>query len=361
MNSTIIIYLYWIFFSLIFLFYKNIKNYTFTLILLIISFFILLLSYKGLHSDWVSYRSYYNKAVAIGRTYFEKGFDFLLYIANKIGTFEVIPIFAILSFFLLFLVIWNERIFGKNNYYILVFSFYCSFLPLYFGAIRQAIASNFLFIFFVLFYKKKYLRCLFFLILAYLFHKSSILICAIFIAFNIYSFMTRRFNYKKYIFFTLLVVVTMYVVFKATISNLFVALDMAYRLGDADNFTSNPIKDLFILAERLIFIIFSFILIKYETKSLNFNIRLFLGGNFFYCIFYSLARNLAGRTLAFYRYLDIYIMYEALRIIIPRFLVLTKRKIVIKKDSSLNNVSLLFCIFYSLIKYYVTVASSGVF
>ncbi len=54
-------------------------------------------------------------------------------------------------------------------------------------------------------------------------------------------------------------------------------------------------------------------------------------------------------------------MYEALRIIIPKFLVLTKRKIVIKKDSSLNNVSLLFCIFYSLIKYYVTVASSGVF
>ena len=361
MNSTLIIYIYWIYFSVILLFYKGIKDYSFSFFLLILSSFVLLSTYQGLHSDWVSYREFYSKATKLGMTYFEKGFDYLLYVANKIGSFEIVPIFTLLTFILLFIEIYKYTEISKNQFFILLVSFYFSFLPLYFGALRQACSSNFIYICLFLYRRKKYVRSGISALLSFLFHHSAILIFAIIFTYFIYCLLLRKKSKKKFIFYTLLVVVGMYLVFKVTVESLFVALDMVYRLGNADNFTSNPIKDLFILAERFVFIYFCFYLMQRKRNFNDFIINLSLGGNFFYCIFYSLARNLSGRTLAFFRYLDIYIMYEALITLVPKILYLTNKKSVSSNNRNISNISLLLCIFYSLIKYYVTVASSGVF
>lgn len=361
MNSTLVIFFYLIFLDFLVVTYKRIKNYSFSILFLFLGFFIVFATYKGLNSDWRVYRGYFENASYLGSSDFEKGFDFLLFLSNKLGSFELIPLFALYSFFLLFIILYKEKIFGKTDYFIILFSFYCSFLPLYFGALRQAIASNFLFIFFTLFYKQKYKKSCIFLILCILFHKSSLLILAIYIIFRFYCYITRKMKSELYIVSTILIVVVIYLLLRVTIEKLFIALNMEYRLGNNENYTSNSIKDLFILAERIVFIFLSFILLKSKKSLIQYFAKIYLGGNFFYCIFYSLARNLAGRTLAFYRYLDVYFLYESIRILLPKIVIKCSRNISYCDKDSINKIALLLCILYSLIKYYITVIRSGVF
>ncbi|MCQ2585363.1 MAG: EpsG family protein [Treponema sp.] len=353
-------------FAIIFLFmvlsslYNKPYSKNFSIFIFLTAIVFVFLTYKGLHSDWVVYRAYMTQAIVPGRTHFEKGFDLLLFLANKFSCFEIIPLVALFLFYTLLNYIKDDALGISENFIFLVFSsFFFAFIPLYLGALRQAIASCFLFfLFFSIKKEVEFWKSLCFLILSILFHKSSVLI--LLMTFVFYFFTRYKNNeIKPIISVVILVCIALFVFTKYILNNLLISMGLWYRVGNSFDFTSSPIKDLFILGERFVFLFSAFIFYnRTENEKIhNMFCRLEIVGSCFFIVLYSLMRNVAGRTLAFYRFVDLYILYF--------FLDFFLKKIFGKKinDETIlfNGFSMFLCLIYSLLKYFITVANSGVF
>lgn len=364
MNYTSIIYILLLFSLLICSFIDNLKDNIAVLFFLLISETVLFFTYSGLESDWVTYRYWEEQASALGNSFFEKGFDFLLFIANRTLGFNVVVIVCLFSFAFMIITLRLHTSVRVNSFFIIMISFYLGFLPLYFGALRQAIASNLIYMGLFFLYEKKIKRSLIFFILSFLIHKSSVLILVIYFCFWIYTYVLRNISFSKYSISMTILSIIVYFFLKKVIEFVFSAYGISYMLGNADNFTSNHLKDIFILGERFVFILFDFKLLKLTrndiSKKIFHNFALLnISGSFFFCITYSLARNIAGRTLAFFRYTDIIILYYSLEQFLNYLVFCGRKKLSFEKK--MNDISIIICVVYSLIKYYITVRTSGVF
>lgn len=253
MNSTLIIYTYLFFLLVALLFSKYVIHRKFTMLLSVVGFSVLYFTYNGSHlaCDWNVYRFFWSVADEPGNSYFEKGFDFLLVLANKIGSFELVIAFTIFTFWLLIFDIKKYQLFNDLDFFIIVMSLFMGFLPLYFGALRQTISSSLIFISLIFILYGKYKTGLIYAIISILFHKSAILQYMIaLVAYFMFKIITKK-DLKQ--LFTLLTfgVIVAYLLVAYFIDDIFIQMSMAHRLGNVDNFTSNETKDIFILVERL--------------------------------------------------------------------------------------------------------------
>ena len=99
-SPVLIFYLLIFFFLSVFVFQQKkyiVLNESFFFICFFV-FLLLLLLYKGEKSDWRAYRYSVDNYMGLGSSYFEKGFDFLLFIASKTFGFEIIPVITLCVF-----------------------------------------------------------------------------------------------------------------------------------------------------------------------------------------------------------------------------------------------------------------------
>ncbi|MBQ3688595.1 MAG: EpsG family protein [Bacteroidales bacterium] len=331
----------------------------------LIGFSVLYFTYNGSHleCDWNVYRFFWSIADELGNSYFEKGFDFLLVLANKIGSFEIVIAFTIFTFGLLIFDIKKYLLVNDLDFFIIVMSLFMGFLPLYFGALRQTISSSLIFISLIFILQDKYKIGLIYAIISILFHKSAILqYMIVLVAYFMFKMITKK-DLKQLFIILTFGIIAAYLLVAYFIDDIFIQMNMAHRLGNTDNVTSNETKDVFILAERLFFVLMCLVVLSKvrNKKSLKAKLALLdISGCIFYILTYSYARNVAGRTLAFYRYLDFYLLYEGMCVCLP-YLMNSMTGIRYTSPVSVriekNSLALTISIFYACIKYYVTVWS----
>lgn len=375
MNSTLIIFLYWLFFCLLVLLSRNVNKY-YNLLpqIIVISFVVLFFTYDGLYSDWIAYRQHYSRAFEIGNTYFEKGFDFLLYISNSLGSFYFVVLFTIFSFFLLLHAISKYNMFSKNLYFIIIISLFNVFLPSYFGGIRQCIAVNFTFLSIIYFVQiKNYKIGLIYLMLSILTHNSSVVQYVIFLSTIILYKIYQKYTMKRFVLTLLLISIIIYFIMQLFFTDFLIYMDHGRRVGNNANLTSNETKDILIVMERLFFLALNFLTLgknkKEETiDSITIKISMLcIAGSLFYIATYSLARNLAGRMLIMYRHLDVYVLYVGMNILLAKLfpnLLINRIQAIphqIGSRTKISQLSLLICIGYCVLKYYMTIYSTHLF
>ena len=346
---------YFIFFFLftILLFFKNIKNTQQWLNIIFLSMVLILFFYKGEYSDWRTYISYANSCNCLGCTYFEFGYDFLTFIAFQTIGFYLIPIVS-LSLQYIALTKFKRLVQTKIQYVILIFSIFLVFLPLYYGALRQSISFSLILLGYIYFYQNKYFIAVLISFIAISFHLSAIIIIFFYL---LYYLFFKLLNTNKFIIFTILSyfigIYLMNMIFD------YIKIIESFNLGMLNTgIDSTGLKAYLLPIERIIILIMSFYLLiktNYQDKFFH-NVILFgIIGAIFYLVVYKFSLNTAGRTVAFFRMADIYIIYYFFKNI------LQKNTISIFLNETINNIGILSIIFYTLLKYYFTIISVGFF
>lgn len=288
--------------------------------------FIFIFTFNSDGTDWETYKEYVSDPFK--SLYFEPGFNFLISISRKIDSFYFLIIF-IYSLYTISLYIFSKKI-SEIPFWLISLSIFSCFLPLFSGALRQALA-----LVIVLFgYSRS--RPIFFFIMACLFHYSA----AIFIPIYLLC------NSKYSVTFKIIVSIFVFFIF----SILIFKIPSLYQIAKAgDSYilegTTGGVKDNFIIIERLFFLIFGYIVLKnIDNNQLQKLLFPSIIGSIFFIFFYSEFRNFSGRTLAILRVFDVIVLFYSVDFIL--------KKVMQRKTIAIFAV---FC--YSLIKFIITSSS----
>lgn len=339
--AVFIFYLIYIYFLFFFALTKKYPSDNLVSFLVLISFIVLNFTFSGKFSDWSTYNNYVENCTELNCTYFEPLFNILIYVSSVTIGFDLVKIF-----FLIVLIFTINRLkvnFEKFSKWILIFSLIFSLIPLYLGAIRQAIA--FCFILLAIFENKKRFKIIFF-ILGTGFHYSALIIIPIILLYNSFS----NFFEKSYFRIIILLLLCFFIGYFFPTEY----IPEIIKSGDYYIENSSLTKDLIIILERIIFIIISlFLIMRNNRDKTNYNkfIRLTLIGSLVFITFYFISRNMSGRLLAFYRVSDLFVLYYFI-----------SHKISTSKNYiSISFFSSTLLVLYSLIKFYFTIYSVGFF
>lgn len=277
-------------------------------------------AYAGSQSDWETYRQFVLACDQPGCTYFEPGFDRLVYIASETIGFSLIEIVLWLCIVISFSCL--KRIFPDINPVVLLISLYSAYFALYLGAIRQSISSVF-FLIGLTFYMRSYKSVGSAIALSGgIFHIGGIISASFLWAISLAGRL-RTYGMIKRVLGVMIVTAAAYAVFDYL-------SDSLPRLGETNIGTSYVVagalgvKDLLIALERFVFLIMaSNIMTKRGDQE---SVLLFAFEASAFIIFYSLAvidRNIAGRTIAFLRVADVIVLWLGLRFgVLPKAIII---------------------------------------
>lgn len=331
--------------------YKRFRSKKQILFLLFLSSLLVFIFYHGEYSDWRTYKSYVESCTCTGCTYFEPFYDFITFLASQTIGFELIPFFSLFLIFINFYLL-KKYVTNNTEYFVLTLSIFLVFLPLYYGALRQSISFSFLIFSFLCFYDKKYIKSFLLTVIAIGFHLSAIVISLTFLIY----FLIWKISKNNYKFFVLLLISSYFI--GIYLMQLFVnemALIDSFNSG-TQNATINGLKSLLLPAERLVVLLMGlYVLYFFKNNRLFIYISLLsIAGALFYLVVYKFSLNTAGRVVAFYRLADLFIIYYFFKILFNK-----NKKII--DTNNINSISIVFTIFYSIIKYYFTIVSVGFF
>lgn len=253
-----------------------------------------MLLYQGSSSDWSVYQRFVLACGQLGCTYFEPGFDLLVFAASKFGGFwllRVTLIFcAILSIFAISRLLSESLRIG-------CLIFFSTLFPLYLGAIRQAIAATLVFC--AAAYVRRLPGIFVFCCAAISIHLSA------FVAFFLYAL--KRFQGEK-----LLVAMAFLLLFY--FFNVSASLG---RTGLSDAFVQtsfSEFKERFVLAERIAVALVCLYLVRsYRKKKIVWRILVVYWGLSWFALFYEIDRNMAGRMAVYFRVFEMAVYLDFLR------------------------------------------------
>jgi len=348
---------YFLYFSLILLLAiygqkRKIQSKDQTIFFITSSLIMVLFTYKGEYSDWRTYRRFVSICDAPGCTYFESFYDFITYISAQTFGFYLIP--SLLVFLFTLLLISHKKVIKENSIFLVVsLSITFAFLALYYGALRQAFSFIFLLFALIYFTRKKYLASASLSIVATGFHLSSAVIIFVSSAYYLTWRITRHRAYML-----------MAALFTSYVVGILVLREVSSYLAVIDSFNpgmqnaTDPgiLRQSLLVLERLALLSMSFSIIG--LPSLGEYLKLFtllsLSGSIFYLMMFPFSLITAGRTVAFYRLADIFVVYYFFRYLF------NYRRINLE-NRSINLLSLLIVLIYSVIKYYFTIVAVGFF
>lgn len=266
-------------------------------ILLLYTFF-----YKTTRSDWWVYRRYFESCDYLNCSYFEVSFDILLFVANKIDIFEIVPIF---SLFLLFLVLLIATRYHKHNSSIIILSIIPIFLMLYFGGLRQSIALSIISLLVIIPQPGLPLSILLYF-LAGSFHYSSFAVGLLFI-------LARRISSTKLSIITVIVFSTLLLSLSYPLVN-YLGIDERLRSLDwSTNYARGLLKETLLYAERILILLFSVKIFKQEKYIDPAFVLIAIFGSITFLIFNPIFPGATGRVLASLRIFDIYVIFYFFR------------------------------------------------
>jgi hypothetical protein len=290
---------------------------------IIIFFAVFLAFYDSSGTDWDTYRKIFYSNDDL---YFEPGFRVLFRLTRITGSFSLLLIICIFLFI-------SSIISFLNKYFyipiwLVVLGITSIYVPLFSGAIRQALAMSFI----VLAYSKKDNR-IYCLLIASLFHFSSAIFFLV--------LLLEKINLNLFLKIIATVfcgtIVLFILKYDQTLYNLFKSGDSYIKEG-----TVGGLKDIAIIIERILFIILALFAGKISScNSLKSLIYPSIVGSILFILFFSEFRNFAGRTLSVLRVFDLIIMFIGLKYFFKR----------VKQRNILTTIIVLS---YSLVKFLVT-------
>jgi hypothetical protein len=306
-------------------FYRIIKRKNFVFFYFF-SFLVFFFTFNSAGTDWDTYKDYISDPLK--PLYFEPGFNILIFLFRKFESFYFL-VFSICVFFIFALQSFSKK-FDEIPFWLVSLTIFSCFLPLFSGALRQALALA------IVLFGFSRSRPIFFFVLACLFHYSA----AIFVP--IYFLSVSNFSIKfKFIGSIIFFFISSFLLFK---------IPSIYQIAKAgDSYiiegTTGGIKDIFIFFERLFFLIFGYFVLK-STNNTRLQTLLFpsIIGSILFIFFYTEFRNFSGRTLAILRVFDLILLFLSVEFFF--------KKIMQRKEIAIFAV---FC--YSLIKFIVTSSS----
>lgn len=266
----------------------NNRNLLFTLLICFIQFFLL---FNSEGTDWDTYKHYvYNPSANL---YFEPGFSLLIIISRALSSFNFILL--IISFLFLFGISSFKNKYNFIPNWLIILSIFPIFLPLFSGALRQALA---LCLIIVGFSRKSFFP---FILVASFFHYSALLFLPV--------YLLKKFKIKER---TKLIVLIFGLMAFLVISYRSPLIYLYLKSGDfyIQEGTVGGFKDVLIVIERILLLLAGILTLKKIKKA---SLRTFayvtILGSLIFLIFYSEFRNFAGRALAILRVFDLIILY----------------------------------------------------
>jgi hypothetical protein len=335
--------------------YRSIKDDALTLFFIGLSCILILFLYKGKISDWATYKGYVESASRIRSTYFEIGFDFLCFLAHYSIGFYLIPLVSVVLFIATIFTYRKTFSDFPNLFFFFAFSILCAYLPLLYGALRQSIAFSFLLAFFYCWTEKKKLTAILFIAAGCLFHNSTILILAIFVMYSLLAAIVKK--KRVLIIVSTLGCVVIYFIFKKVLGNLFTIINYGENVVEE----SRGLKNVLLIAERLVFLMMSYSLLFNEDIGKKYRpfILASIAGSLFYITMAPIALNFAGRTMAFYRIMDIFILFIFTERIANELFLRKSGDLLVR--NGVGFIPIFICAVYTVIKFYFTVVSTGIF
>lgn len=281
----------------------------------ILSFIILITFYKGVNSDWQTYREFVGSCDRLGCTYFEPGFDLLTFLSAETFGFGLIKA-TILIFYIacLALVISdNEKPFVII---VVVASVSVAALPLMLGAVRQMLSLPLLLLAAIFWERQRYLGSLLAITAASALHYSGLVVG---IWYGIFWFMLVRNMPSRIVSglrVLLLILCTYAFFYMVTNTGLGEAYAIVARVGETgvgtDSLnTGGLVRDILIFGERLPFAVIALMILTNQkyceslSKIEQIFLLMYIAGTIFFISLYGFDRNIAGRTLATFRVADL--------------------------------------------------------
>ncbi len=344
-------YFFFIWFLSISLFYKKFQSKSQTLLLMLMISIIVLIIYKGVESDWKSYKEIVLNCNQLKCTHYEPLYDLLTYISSQTIGFYLIPFFSLFLILVVFVFIRKITI-NKTQYFIITLSIFFVYLPLYYGALRQSISFSFILISFYYFFKRKYYKAMLYTLISIGFHLSALIIIPLYLLYLVIWIIFKR----NFLLFIILIIVSFFAGFiLMTIFFDWFASIPKFNPGTLEA-TVDPVKLIILPVERIVLLLMSlYVLHSFRNNKLFEYISLLsITGALFYLVVYKFSLNTAGRTIAFFRLADVFVIYYFFKVLLSK----NKRNI---NTFRINRIAILAIIFYSVIKYYFTIVRVGFF
>lgn len=331
---------------------------TLQITLLALPVVVVLVMFVGENSDWAAYRQLVESCVHFGCTYFEPGFDAIMFFSASIGGFGFLKILLVLAFIaslLLILQLIGRALPVSFQYTALV----VSVLPLMLGAIRQSLGLPFFLYAILLLHRGKTFKSFVVAVVGSSIHYSIGIAWLFAYLILVVTDWGRRFSSRRGVHLILLAISALLAITIFVDLSYIQALDFPIlsRLGmthygtiyvDVD--AGGETRDLLITLERVILTLLAVVLMCRVGKLERFIGTLVIVGNLIFFLFVDIDRNIAGRMLAYFRIFDIL----AISLAISGWRILSTRR-----ENEI--VAGFVIIMYALIKSYFSLATVGFF